>query len=561
MVRHLSARDRDSTPSRRWIRIVLHLSGAAPFVVGAIADIAYLWRPFGDDAVIAWRSFDVFSRHIPLVGQFTQALPHGGGSPYDLGPIEDWLLAIPVRLDSVHGVLWGASLLCIGAVALAIEAAWSVAGPLGAGLAAAAACILVVTYPAVALDPAWNPYLGAVMLLPTFATAWCVAAGDLRWLPGLVVAASIAAQCHLVFAMPALLVGFGALLSAVLRARESGIHRGRWWLLAALLAAAALWAAPLVQQFTNRPGNMALLLFRSVGAQAGFKPALRGLAAFVRPSPLWWHAVQPPGAGGTTYFEFSRVVLGPSFAAGVVVLVILAGVFLEALLLRKRVVASAALVALLAALGTTWSIAQLPADQLGRLAYLDVIWWPVGMAAWATLAVSALAVVVATARRWWSRGQHGGARAMPTLGRVLAPLALAGASLALAVTASSVASAVAISNPDRTQALDLTAELAPLAARVAPRGEPFTLRFEGDLPPAILASSLVEGIAFRLHVDGLDARFGAGWRQIGPSVRPVSGSATVVLRLRAAGAVSATGCPGGAPCRTVALADGPPPRR
>ncbi len=542
---------------RRSIRFLLHFVAAVPFVAGAVADMAHLWRPFGDDAVIAWRSFDVFSRHAPLVGQFTQALPHGA-SPYDLGPIEDWLLAIPVRLDSVHGVLWGATLLCVVAVALALEAAWSVAGPLGAAVVAGAACLLALSYPAVALDPAWNPYLGAVMLLPTLATAWCVAAGDLRWMPALVGAASVAAQCHLIYAMPALLVGFGALLSAVLRAREGGIHRRRWWILGAGGAAAALWTAPLLQQLTNRPGNMAVLLFRSVGPQAGFKPALQGLAAFVRPSPLWWHVVQPPGSGGATLAGFYQVVLRPSFAAGVVALVIVAGVFLEALLLGQRLVSSAALVSLLAALGTTWSIAQLPADQLPRLAYLDVIWWPVGMAVWTTLACSTIAVVVATTRRWWRSGRHAGARVRSSLGPALVPVAIGAVLLGLAGDAVAGAASSATSNPYRTEALRLTSELAPLAVRVAPRGEPFTLSFDGHLPPAIVASSLVEGVAYRLHVDGLDVHFRLGWRQIGSRVRPVPGSETLVLRTRPGGALSATTCASGARCHTLRADPGRP---
>ena len=80
------------------------------------------WMPTGDDAAIALRSWNSLTAHGPLVGQATR-LAHG---VFDPGPLEYWLLAIPVHISPNHGVLWGAAICCMAACSLAIEAAWAV---------------------------------------------------------------------------------------------------------------------------------------------------------------------------------------------------------------------------------------------------------------------------------------------------------------------------------------------------------------------------------------------------------------------------------------------------
>ena len=55
------------------------------------------WTPVFDDAVIATRSFDVFSAHSPLVGTYSDASLPSVGSVYGAGPLLYWLLAVQVR--------------------------------------------------------------------------------------------------------------------------------------------------------------------------------------------------------------------------------------------------------------------------------------------------------------------------------------------------------------------------------------------------------------------------------------------------------------------------------
>lgn len=94
-----------------------------------------------DGGAIALRAWDVLTPYGPLVGQATQ-LCNGA---FDPGPLQYWLLAIPVHLDPREGVVWGAALWCMVACSLAIEAAWSALGAFG-GLAASGVILGTVVW-------------------------------------------------------------------------------------------------------------------------------------------------------------------------------------------------------------------------------------------------------------------------------------------------------------------------------------------------------------------------------------------------------------------------------
>ncbi|HEX9355912.1 MAG TPA: hypothetical protein VF933_19080, partial [Streptosporangiaceae bacterium] len=244
------------------LRVVAHLAAWLPFVAGAVRLIRDGWRPVGDEAAIALRSWNSLTAHGPMVGQATR-LAHG---VFDPGPLEYWLLAIPVHLDTAHGVLWGAVICCLVACSLAIEAAWSVLGAAG-GLCASGFIIgLVMWTPDITAPPSWNPWFGVVFFTAALAAAWAVMSGRRGWWPGLVVTASIAAQSHLMFTVPS---GVLAVLALIVGLADTIRARSRyWWVLIGLVAGAACWSAPLIQQFTSRNGNLGLL-FSSTGTTTG----------------------------------------------------------------------------------------------------------------------------------------------------------------------------------------------------------------------------------------------------------------------------------------------------
>ncbi|MDR0346524.1 MAG: hypothetical protein LBI49_26070 [Nocardiopsaceae bacterium] len=412
------------------LRVLAHAAAGLPFVVGAARTLASGWRPVGDGAVIALRSWNVLTAHAPLVGQATR-LAHG---VFDPGPLEYWLLALPVHDDPRRGVLWGAALCCLAAASLTVEAAWSAGGAL-AGLGASAIIGgLALRVPGVALVPDWNPWFGMMFFLASLAAGWAVMAGHRRWWPVLVVTASVAAQAHLMFALGSaalVLAALGAGIADSIRARS-----GYWWLPAGLLAGAACWSAPAIQQFTMRSGNISALL-RSAGGngngpRTGLSFGLKTLASATTPPPLWWQS--------STQWQFLlRQISGRSagLAAAMLILVAVAGIA-GAWPLRRRWLTALAGVTLILSLAALATYASIPvrSNSLSTLNYLIILVLPVGVLTWLVLG-SALVLAARAARP---------GLALPAWGRIPVPLA----AVAVVGAGAVVIAAAAVARQPRT---------------------------------------------------------------------------------------------------------------
>jgi hypothetical protein len=360
------------------LRIACHVGAAAVFVAALVAVLAHGWLPTGDDAIITQRAWGVFTAHPPLVGQFSQA----SGSVhaiYDPGPLLFWLLALPVRVDPVHGVLWGSTLLCLIGVALAVEAAWTFRGAIAAGVVVIAYAVVAATQAFVVVDPAWNISIGLVWFITAAALTVTVASGRLGWWPVLVGAASIAAQAHLEFAPAAIglvLLGLGLGLARRPRTR-------RWrWLVGGLVVGAVCWAAPLVDELTRRPGNFTVLWhWLGSGATQGATFGFQALGAAVGPRPLW-SAQQNRGTNVDAYLGLLGHIGNHSELFGVIILASLALIAAAGWLLRRRHLAVVASVALFASAMAVWVFASLPQTSSLTIVYSDIILWPVGMLVW-----------------------------------------------------------------------------------------------------------------------------------------------------------------------------------
>ncbi len=357
------------------LRAVAHLAAWLPFILGPARLIHNGWRPVGDEAAIALRSWNSLTAQGPMVGQATR-LAHG---VFDPGPLEYWLLAIPVHLDTTHGVLWGAVLCCLVACSLAVEAAWSVLGAAG-GLCASGLIVgLMLWMPGIAVTPSWNPWFGMVFFIAALAAAWAVMSGHRGWWPALVITASVAAQAHLMFTVPA---GVLAILALIVGLADS--IRGRlsyWWALAGLIAGAACWSAPLIQQYTSPDGNLGLLL-RSSGATTGPRTggafSLRALSAAVQPVAIWWKAPMQPAA-------IYQMISHRSAAFAVAVLILLAVAAVMAVRpLRCRPLGALAVVTLVISLGSLVTYSGIPVHNtsLNTLGYLIVMLFPIGVLSW-----------------------------------------------------------------------------------------------------------------------------------------------------------------------------------
>lgn len=359
------------------------------------------WRPLADDAAFAWNSWDVFTGHTPLVGYWISLGPtHASSVTYGLGPVPYWLLSAPVRIDPPQGALWGAALIFVIVIALCIEAAWSVGQWVAAAVGSAAVCMLFITWPDLVLNPVWNPWMGAVLFMAVIATAWATACGRMGWWPVVVALASIDAQCYMAFAAPAIgLAIVSALLGIAVRWRSAATQAGpaihtpvrsgiRWkWLVVGFGIGVIAWIPPIVQQFTNNPGNLTLLwrLAHRHVASIGFAKALGGLGAAVRPFPEWLHIV--PSGSGTGQLNFITQSFGGPKGWAIAVLVILVCVSVIAWITGRYKLSALSVVAIIADLGAVWFVAAFPGTGAMYLdfSYVDVIWWPVGMLTWVVL--------------------------------------------------------------------------------------------------------------------------------------------------------------------------------
>ncbi|MCL2586562.1 MAG: hypothetical protein FWE35_29390 [Streptosporangiales bacterium] len=369
-------------------RAVCHAAAWAPFVLAAGFLLRRGWQPVADGAAITIRSWDVLSAHGPLAGQATE-LAHG---VFDPGPLEYWLLSIPVHLDPAHGSLWGGALWCMIAASLAIEAAWAAGGRLGGLVASGTVLAITAWMPGITLQPYWNPWFGVMFLLVAVPAAWAAMCGHRGWWPVLVVAASIAAQGHLLFALSSVAL---VVVAAVAGLAESRAQAGRYrWLLAGLLAGAVCWSAPFAQQVFGARGNLLALLRAegTPGRKTGLAFGLKALADAAGPRPLWRTPLQS--------LLDVRVIGQGSAPLGVAILVVLIIVAVAAIRpLRSRRLAALAGVALVLDLGalaaySSIAVSSIPNDPgpLANLNYLMILLLPVAAVTWLTVAAALVTV-------------------------------------------------------------------------------------------------------------------------------------------------------------------------
>lgn len=388
------------------VRCVAHLAAWAPFIYALVRALHDGWKPVSDSAVIALRSWDALSAQGPLVGEATR-LAHG---VYDLGPLEFWLLTVPVHLDPAQGVLWGGTLWCMVAASLAIEAAWAAGGQLAAVLTSGMILGIVAWIPKIAMLPDWNPWFGMMFFVAALAAGWAVLCGHRKWWPVLAITGSVAAQAHLMYAAAAACLLLAGLIAVIVDSRRSGTYR---WAIIGVVAGLACWAAPLIQQFSARTGNMTQLadtLRAGSAARAGLSFGLKALSAATQPPAYWWESLLPP-------MKLSTIDQRTPWFGVVQLAVTALALIVAVVVLRSRRAAALAAVSVLTGAAALETYSGIPASNLsvtGRgltdLSYLMAPMFPVGVLAY--LAVGYVLVLAARrAARWL------GARRQPVSGR------------------------------------------------------------------------------------------------------------------------------------------------
>lgn len=373
---------RDLDQRGRWVAVGLVALLLVPFAASAARAVHQAWLPSGDDALIGLRSLDVWSRHLPLVGQPSTSHLYGDKvSTAHPGPIEFYWLAVPVKLfGPAIGMILGSGLANLAGVAVAAWVVFRRAGPAaGAWSLVVLGGVLWSEGTALLTDPI-SSNAGGLPLLALAALAWAVCDGDLRLLPLAAAFGSWVAQQHLAIVAPAAtmvaLAVAGTVLAVVAQRRGRSTSRAAstepgtpapaqgvgpteriWpWVAGAAAVVAVCWWPVVWQQLTGHPGNITAVLDyagASTQAKLGWAAGVRqGVRALGLP-PLLVRS----DLGGQ---DFSGAPLGVAEAVAAAVGYLVLAVTVVVGWRRRRPLALLAATALVLAIGGVYNGHSIP---------------------------------------------------------------------------------------------------------------------------------------------------------------------------------------------------------
>jgi hypothetical protein len=419
---HARWRLRDLRGRDRQYAVAMLVAVLVPFAVALVRASRDGWVPSGDEANIATRALDVFSRHPPLTG-----LPSTSGLYGDLiatnhpGPIEFYLLALPLR---VLGMTAG-PLLTAAAIngSFVLVSLWTFFRRLGLNaMLWAGVLLLAVMWSAgtSVLTDTLSSNMTMYSLLCFAVLAWALVDGDLALLPLAAFVGSYAAQQHLaagLIVLPLAAAGSIALAVAIgvrVRRGDPTITRSALrWTGAAAAIAAVCWAPVLYDEVTGHPGNLTEIVRFSrdntrptLGLHSGIEQAL--------------HAVTPPNMltrTDTTGAFFVRGFTPIGLAAGIALVGLLVAIVWGARR-RSRAVARLALVALVLLVAGVVDGSNVPAGVESTRVNLYRWSWTATFLAWTALGIGAALLAD------WIAERVGGLGSVARRARASAPVAL-----------------------------------------------------------------------------------------------------------------------------------------
>lgn len=371
------------------------MAASIPVIAATVEAIRVHWVPIADRAIIATRAHDVFTSHMPLVGQYTLAGEVTGRVTHSLGPMLFWLLAIP----AYHGSTVGMTLTMGASNTLSIVGCVTLARLRGGRalmlMTALAIALMCQSLAAETFHDVWNPSAALFPFTLLIFLCWSLACGSYRLVPLALLVASFVVQAHLTYLPPTLgllAMGLGGLAIGRIAQRRRGAPRARRrrvlvWTLASLLVLGACWSATLVQQLTEHPGNLTLVLQSAtehkatLGAEVGWHAVVHAVGV-----PPWW--LQTPASRWQRKHEVRAQTSAFAEGSCIAILTALAIVFTVAALRKRREVAALALTGLvlcpaLAAVAAATPVSRVLSATLGY-----TMWWgsQAGMTVWLGLA-------------------------------------------------------------------------------------------------------------------------------------------------------------------------------
>jgi hypothetical protein len=306
-----------------WLLVLLLVVPLLVLIGQTRFDLGGRYHAPGDFAAIELLTRDVV-RHPPLVGLYSRVDWHHPG------PMFFYVLALPYRLLGSDSAALDSGAVIVNGAAL-VATVW-IARRRG-GLALMCCTLLGLSLLVHGLGPdfirsPWNPSLPVLpFALMTF-LVWSMLEQDAWALPAGVVVATFLVQTHVgyvLIALPMLLLGIVALLAYGRRGEQARLS-----VIGALLISigvgVVLWIPPIIDQFTNTPGNLGRVVnyFQHPDDKThSFLQAWRLVAGEFSRKAEWLHGAQQlsPFAAGQHPFTFgipAPLLLIPFGLAGVV---------------------------------------------------------------------------------------------------------------------------------------------------------------------------------------------------------------------------------------------------
>lgn len=374
---------------RALLPLVLGVS-LVPFAFTALWQRSRHWTPVFDLAMIELRVRDAAEGRWPLLGLVGRigTEEHVGSHP---GPLAFYGMAPVYRLAGGTSWAYQAAALTHHAIALvvAVLIGYRRARLPGAVAVAGLLAVVIQGYGMTTLAEAWNPFLPVLWFVVCLVATWSVVAGDRPMLLVAVFAASMCTQTHIPYlAVCAAMLGLGAV--ACVLVDRSTWRTGLAWFAGAALLGLVLWSPPLIDQVTNDPGNLTVLVDHfgtppeePVGPPEGVRLLLDRL-------DLWHLVVDSPGEPGQFIGVLHEEV--PVRARGVATLAVWAvAAGASVVLLRRRT----ALVALHVVVGVSLPVAWVALSRIFGLPMYYLMLWVWSLCALAGVAIAWTAVELA----------------------------------------------------------------------------------------------------------------------------------------------------------------------
>ncbi|MDQ6697533.1 MAG: hypothetical protein M3Z46_08765 [Actinomycetota bacterium] len=376
------------------------VGAVVPIVVAAVRGCLLDWAPVSDNGLVAVRSFDVLTRHPPLLGLWSSASLWSGVQFNLPGPLEFELLAVPVHvLGHRVGMALGMALINVAAVVATAVLARRRGGPLLAVVAMLFVVSLECSMGSEFLYDPWPINSAPFLFILFLFAAWSVADGDLLTVPVLAFTASYLVQTHLSYVIIVPVVGavaVGGLLLFLRRRHDDDVEawpalrrRAIVGLAASAVLTLALWAPPIYQQLTRHPGNLTQLA-KASRATPPRPPDVRAAVDVVGSTvalPPWW---LPPSYGSPS-FDLGGNGRPLVLAGAGLVVMAAAGAALAGRAIRRRdrtttAVLAVAAATLVAGLATVYKSPSPVGYHPNYLRWL----WATSMFCWFAIAIAAV---------------------------------------------------------------------------------------------------------------------------------------------------------------------------